>query len=62
MAGPPCTMVDVGFFPPGGGDSIKAYASSWSDACALMENGYKVVSIAYFPSDPEVVSIILEKK
>lgn len=55
-------MVDVGFFPPGGGDSIKAYASSWSDACALMENGYKVVSIAYFPSDPEVVSIILEKK
>ena len=48
--------------PPEGGDFIKAYASSWSDACALMETGYKVVSVAYFTSDPEVVSIILEKK
>nr|DAD96317.1 MAG TPA: hypothetical protein [Myoviridae sp. ctagO6]DAG39403.1 MAG TPA: hypothetical protein [Caudoviricetes sp.] len=48
--------------PPEGGDFIRAYCQSWSDACALMGNGYKVVSVAYFTSVPEVVSIILEKK
>lgn len=43
-----------------GGDSIKKYTTSSEEVKELLKDGYRIVSIAYFVSNP-VLSFILEK-